>query len=98
HAISTLSLHDALPICEVIAVNYISGRGAPRFEATLSDSSGKLSAIWFHGAYLRTRIYPGLTLRMRGRVRFFRGLPQMANPKWEVDRKSTRLNSSHDQI
>src|SRR2546423_1471375 len=33
---------------------------------------------------LRTRIYPGLTIRVRGRVKFFRNIPQMANPRWEV--------------
>ena len=69
---------------EVVAVNYIPVRPRPRFEATLDDKGNKLALVWFHGAYLRTRIYPGITLRARGRVGFFRGLPQMANPKWEI--------------
>src|SRR5688572_23792631 len=38
---------------EVTAVDYISGRGKPRFEATLSDPTGKLALVWFNGAYLR---------------------------------------------
>jgi ATP-dependent DNA helicase RecG len=69
---------------EVVAVNYIPARPRPRFEATIDDGTAKLAVVWFHGAYLRTRIYPGLTLRIRGRVSFFRGLPQIANPRWEI--------------
>src|SRR5437868_9854569 len=66
---------------EVVAVNYIPSRPHPRFEATIDDGTAKLSIAWFHGAYLRTRIYPGLTIRVRARVRIFRNIPQMANPK-----------------
>src|SRR5437868_6246561 len=36
---------------EVVAVNYVSGRGAPRFEATIDDGTGKLALLWFHGSY-----------------------------------------------
>src|SRR4051812_26749725 len=38
---------------EVVAVDYVSTRPRPRFEATLSDGVEKLSLIWFHSAYLR---------------------------------------------
>jgi ATP-dependent DNA helicase RecG len=69
---------------EVTAVNYIAGNRRPRFEATLSDESNRLCLTFFNGAYLRTKVHPGLILRARGMVRFFRGLPQMANPKWET--------------
>jgi ATP-dependent DNA helicase RecG len=69
---------------EVTAVNYIAGRGRPRFEATLADEQNRLCLVFFHGAYLRTKVHPGLILRVRGPVRYFRGLPQMVNPKWEA--------------
>jgi len=69
---------------EVTAVNYIAGHGKPRFEATLSDGPARLALVFFHGAYLRRQVHPGLLLRVRGKVQFFRGIPQMANPKWEV--------------
>ena len=69
---------------EVIAVNYIPARPRPRFEATIDDGSSKLSIVWFHGAYLRTRIVPGMMIRIRGRVAMFRNIPQIANPRWEV--------------
>src|SRR5687767_9976307 len=68
---------------EVTAVDYIPARPRPRFEATLADSSGKLSLVWFNGAYLRKLIHPGKRLRVHGKVRFFRNIPQMAQAKWE---------------
>src|SRR3989440_9462030 len=71
---------------EVVAVDYIPMRPRPRFEATLSDGSGKLSLVWFNSAFLRKTIWPGKLLRVSGRVKFFRGIPSMAQPKWqEVD-------------
>jgi ATP-dependent DNA helicase RecG len=75
----------------VIAVNYIPARPRPRFEATLDDNGAKLALVWFHGAYLRTRIRPGMHIRVRGKVAYFRNLPQMANPKWEVVDDSTAV-------
>jgi ATP-dependent DNA helicase RecG len=76
---------DAIQIArgEVVACDYIS-HGRPRFEATLEDPTGKMSLTWFNGAYLRPRIHPGLILRVQGRVKFFRGLPQIVQPKWET--------------
>jgi len=69
---------------EVTAVNYIAGgHSKPRFEATLSEGTGRLALVFFHGAYLRKQIHPGLMLRVRGKVQFLRGIPQMVNPKWE---------------
>jgi ATP-dependent DNA helicase RecG len=74
---------------EVTAVNYIIGHGKPRFEATLSQGLNRLALVFFHGAYLRRQIHPGLLLRVRGPIRFFRGIPQIVNPKWEVVEAST---------
>src|SRR3954463_5111079 len=68
---------------EVVAVDYIAMRPRPRFEATLSDGSGKLSLVWFNSAFLRKSIWPGKLLRVSGRVRFYRGIPSMAQPKWQ---------------
>ena len=69
---------------EVVACDYIASHPHPRFEATLKDPSGKLALVWFHGAYLRGKITPGQILRVQGRVRMFRNIPQMSQPKWEV--------------
>ncbi len=68
----------------VVAVDYVPVRPRPRFEATLDDGTAKLGLVWFHGAWMRTKVHPGVTLRVRGKVRYFRNMPQMANAKWEV--------------
>src|SRR5271170_260757 len=38
---------------EVVAVDYLSGRNRPRFEATIDDGTGKLGLMWFNSAFLR---------------------------------------------
>ena len=69
---------------EVVAVDYVPGRSRGRFEATLSDGTDKLGLVWFNQSWLRSKIHPGLNIRVRGRVKFFRNIPQMANAKWEL--------------
>src|SRR5690606_19838944 len=44
----------------VVAVNYVPSRPRPRFEATLEDETAKCGVTWSHGAWLRTKIHPGL--------------------------------------
>ncbi len=79
----------------VVAVDYIPSRPRPRFEATLEEGPDRLSLVWFHGAYLRTRIHPGLKIRVQGKVRFFRGIPRMTQAKWEVvDDATERVEQS----
>ncbi len=68
---------------EIVAVDYIVSPRGGRFEATLADPTGKLSLVWFNGAYLRGRIRPGMIVRVKGKVRFFRNIPQMSHAKWE---------------
>jgi len=67
----------------VVAVDYITGGSRARFEATLDDGKDKLSLAWFNAAYMRRLLHPGDIIRVRGKVKFFRGIAQMANPKWE---------------
>jgi ATP-dependent DNA helicase RecG len=69
---------------EVVAVNYTPTRPRPRFEATIDDGTGKLALVWFNGAYLRRQLHPGKFIRVQGKVRFYRNLPQMANPKFAI--------------
>jgi ATP-dependent DNA helicase RecG len=69
---------------EVVAVDYLTGGRRPRFEATLDDGSGKLALVFFNAAYLRTKLHPGTFVRVTGKVGYYRSIPQMANPKWEV--------------
>jgi ATP-dependent DNA helicase RecG len=69
---------------EIVAVDYVSGRSRGRLEATLFDGKDKLALVWFNQAWLRSKITPGMSIRVRGRVKVFHNMPQMANPKWEV--------------
>ena len=75
---------------EVIAVNY-SPFPRKRFEATLEDPTGTLSLAWFNGAHMRGRIHPGEIVRVQGKVNFFRALPQMVQPSWEIIAPDTPL-------
>jgi ATP-dependent DNA helicase RecG len=67
----------------VNAVDFVQGQN-PRFIATISDGRKALTLTFFHGGYLTGRIVPGMLLRARGKVQYFRGGSQMINPKWEV--------------
>jgi ATP-dependent DNA helicase RecG len=69
---------------EVVAVDYLSGRSRPRFEATIEDGTGKLGLMWFNSAFLRRDIHPGKFIRVQGMVRLFHGIPQMIQPRWET--------------
>ena len=64
----------------IVACDFIVGRGRSRFEATLDDGANKLALVWFNAGYYRSWVTPGTLLRVRGKVRFFRGMPQMVNP------------------
>src|SRR5919109_300227 len=66
---------------EVVAVDYIPMRPRPRFEATLSDGSGKLALVWFNSSFLRKSIWPGKLLRVSGRGEIFLGGLSMGQPK-----------------
>jgi ATP-dependent DNA helicase RecG len=69
---------------EIVGVDFITGGSRPRLEVMLSDGGAPLAVTFFNGGYLRRRIHPGLWMRVRGTVRYFRGQPGMANPKWEL--------------
>ena len=69
---------------EITACQYTRGARAGRFEATLHDGVESLSLVWFNAAYLQRQLTPGMNIRVRGKVKFFRNFPQMANPTWQL--------------
>lgn len=78
---------------EVVACDYITGRGKARFEATIEDEDRqKLAVVWFGGHFWRSKIHPGQIIRVQATVKNFRGLPQMVNPKTQ------RINSDDPPI
>ncbi len=68
-----------------VTATRIAGRtGRQRFEAVLMDQTGRLDLVWFNMPFLQHAIYPGLRLRVQGKVnRHGPGL-QLANPRHEV--------------
>ncbi len=72
----------------IVATRVVSGRHhrgvKPRFEATLEDHSGRLTAVWFNGLYLQEKLHPGLSVRIQGKTIAYRGQPKIVNPKWEA--------------
>jgi ATP-dependent DNA helicase RecG len=75
----------------VVAVNYITGRGKPRFEATIDDGSEKLALVWFNAGYVRRTIHPGKLLRVQGRLKLRGNMPQMINPKYQQVAEDTAV-------
>ena len=79
----------------IVATNYRPGP-KPRFEATLDDGSAKLGLTFFNGAYLRTRLTPGTPVQVTGKVRAFRNIATMANPKWKLIDEADALSNNAD--
>jgi len=56
----------------------------PSAMATLADNTGRCSVTWFNAPYVLDRVRRGAILRLTGRVRDFKGLPQFINPQFEL--------------
>lgn len=63
----------------------LSGYGKrSRFQAVLSDGTGRLDLVWFNAPYLRGKLHPGMRLRVQGKAKTYNHGLQIANPKYEV--------------
>ncbi|TVQ59235.1 MAG: ATP-dependent DNA helicase RecG [Phycisphaerales bacterium] len=58
--------------------------GKKRFEAVLSDDTGRLDLVWFNALYMRDKIMPGVRLRVQGKARRRGPGLQIANPRYEI--------------
>ena len=89
--IYTLSLHDALPILDVLVNNAAIVAQTKLVDTTLEDWN-RMFAINMTGVFLCTKaVVPSMRERKEGRIiNFASQLAQLG-----ADRKSTRLNSSH---
>ena len=71
-----------------IASTRVTLRGKrPRFEAVLTDHTGRLDLVWFNQAFLRHNLMPGLRIRVEGKARRFGPAGhwlQLVNPKWQT--------------
>jgi ATP-dependent DNA helicase RecG len=69
---------------ELTATRFVRAGKMPRFEAVLHDGTARLDLVWFNGAYLQGRLYPGVRVRVSGKTKRFKTGVQMANPTLEV--------------
>src|SRR5206468_8351697 len=95
-AISTLSLHDALPIwCELEGIHYLRTLG--NSETIREDAAGK-KVVLIGGSYIGCEVAASL-IELGSSCEIAMLEPVVLSRSFgEEDRKSTRLNSSHDQI
>lgn len=74
----------------VDATRMVRAGRKPRFEAVLTDDSGRLDLVWFNASYLAKKIHPGHELRVQGKAHERGGGLQMVNPRhWVLDRDET---------
>jgi ATP-dependent DNA helicase RecG len=68
---------------EVMACRPRRGR-QPRYEATVTDGTGTLMAVWFNAPWMQNKIFPDMQVRLTGRAKRYGDILQMANPQMEV--------------
>src|SRR5207302_10343880 len=93
-AIYTLSLHDALPICRNGDAQHLLNflplpHGQGSFLPVLSDDIGSFTSFQLERAQSQRPHFPEKRTKTRGQTQM--GIAML-------DRKSTRLNSSHVKI
>ncbi|MFT3786547.1 MAG: ATP-dependent DNA helicase RecG [Tepidisphaeraceae bacterium] len=80
---------------EIVAADIVGGRGRGRFEATLDDGSDQISLCWFNAPWMRSKLTPGMKVRVRGKVGAFRSMLQMVNPTFQtVDDETPTIDES----
>ncbi len=77
---------------------YVPHRSRPFFECSLDDGTAWVTIKWFHGAYLREKIKPGLTLAVSGAVSVFREAIQLTNPRFQIVYDAAGVDLSSDEL
>jgi ATP-dependent DNA helicase RecG len=74
----------ATVVGQVTALRARRAFGGPTVTATLTDNTGRCSLQWFNGRWVLDKLERGSVIRATGKVRAFRQLPQMVNPRFVV--------------
>jgi ATP-dependent DNA helicase RecG len=71
---------------EVTACKFFPRGPRPRFQAVLTDETGRLDLVWFNMPFIRSRVHPGMRLRVWGTAKRRGGVSslQVVNPRIEV--------------
>ena len=67
---------------QIINARYNVRSRPTRFELTISDKTGRLRLLWFHGGYLRDEFLPGDVIAAWGKVSRYKEILQIVNPRW----------------
>ncbi len=71
-------------IATVERIRTVAGRpGKNDLIVKVSDTTASMSVRFFSQPFLAAKLRAGMQLLLRGKVRFFRDMAQMANPEWE---------------
>src|SRR5206468_13028769 len=95
--IYTLSLHDALPICTV-TLEARRHRAAPHHRTRAADTRRSLDIEIYLPRWIHPSARRNCTDHGRSQARANGHRKSSPALRKNADRKSTRLNSSHDQI
>lgn len=64
--------------------NFVTKTGKKVQDATISDESGRLHAIWFNQVYLLKVLHPGDHIHLSGKIDWFGSRLVMSNPQYEI--------------
>lgn len=64
--------------------NIYSRRGIKMQIGTVEDKSGKITVVWFNQPFLIKTLYPGRTVSLSGKVRFFSRKLCLTSPDYEI--------------
>ncbi|MEM7622391.1 MAG: DEAD/DEAH box helicase, partial [Planctomycetota bacterium] len=88
--------HDEAPVADLVENEIGAARGEvtacrvagfgrkQRFEAVLTDVTGRVDLVWFNAPYLRSKIGAGTWLWVQGKAKRYRDGLQIANPKFRI--------------
>lgn len=74
----------ATVVGQVSAIRPKYGARGRSVSATLVDNTGRCSLYWFNAGWVMERLEPGMNIQATGRVRDYRQLPQLVNPRFVV--------------
>ena len=64
--------------------DFLGFRRPPMFKAVLSDDTAACNIVWFHGAFLKNKLEPGMIVMASGKPAIYKNRLQFTNPKFVV--------------
>lgn len=64
--------------------DFLVFRRPPMFKAVVSDETAACNIVWFHGAFLKNKLEPGMIIMASGKPTIYKNQLQLTNPKFIV--------------